>query len=291
MTIFLNVCKELIERVLQKTNADSLIADNSSYKKRVTVVSETQRKMTLEFLDKKLTPFVEQSSDKENVISLKQFLDTFYSEVEKFRKSHTMKPKRLNKTLADLSLNLERSYSNLAFSDSNFLLDTKEEKEDVFNILCTHALYYLVEDIICPENNVFVKTCNTVSSFFSKSSAEIRKEKEQCLMKHLNLCKVKIEGLDKTKENYKTLRNLIVVEEINTILRENAKICVESQPIPTIPVQINPVMVAHFKVPTTKPSRGRLKIALENALEQIYELDPSLKPENNTQNLVSSFYG
>lgn len=127
---------------------------------------------------------------------------------------------------------------------------------------------------------MLAKIYETVSNTISHSTAiEIRAKKEDCLMKHILRCKEKLDGLDKEKSNYKELRKTFVLEAIDAIQRENAGICEESKPIDSIPVQVTLIAVARVKAPTIKPSRGRLKVAMDNALEEIKERCPSVSEE------------
>jgi len=93
--------------------------------------------------------------------------------------------------------------------------------------------------------------------------------KEQCLFKHLIACDKELNGLDKRGKDYVELRWNAVVRTIATIERENTKICKESQAIGSLPIQISAFALLNVKAPPIKPSRGRLKVTLQNALEEI----------------------
>lgn len=296
MTIFVKTSQELIERVLIKSIEDSIADDKSMLFSwwRDTSISEEQRKITRD-LQKIIAAFLNKESDKHSLETLKTIMSKIDTDVEEYRKTQKWDRGHLNATLTGINSNLDRFYNKISALKINpvepvneahsakksfSLLDIVDD-EDPFNILCAHAVYYLGEHILCPpEDGVFIKIANSVCSYISESSAiQVRAQKEDCLIHHLLACKKKIDGLDKDGDDYQILRKTFVIDEIKAILRDNAAICEESKPISTIPVQVTAFAVARIKAPGMKPSRGRLKVAMENALEEIGEV---LAPQQQT---------
>lgn len=289
MTIFVKTSQELIERVLIKSIEDSIADDKNVLYSwwRNTSISEEQRKVTRD-LQKIIAAFLNKESDKHSLEALKTIMSQVDTEVEDYRKKQKWDRGHLNATLTGINSNLDRFYNKISALGINpvesvddtqgakksFSLVDVVDDDDPFNILCAYAVYYLGEHILCPpEDGVFIKIANSVSSCISQSSAiEVRAQKENCLINHILACKKKIDGLDKEGDDYHVLRRTFVIEEINAILRDNTTICEESKPISTIPVQLTAFAVAKIKAPSMKPSRGRLKVAMENALEEIGEV-------------------
>jgi hypothetical protein len=272
MTIFLKVCKELIDRVLTKSIEDSIAADQYSfYRKKA--LSEKQRSTTRD-LQKIVDEFLTQEDDKHNVTGLQGILSIVDTEIENYRKTFKEARGHLNNALTHIHSGLDRFYYKLLYLEDIKLLEVPEDEADSFNILCSYALYYLGEHIICPpEEGAIQKTCKAVSTLvFDSSSIEIRDQKEKCLISHLIECKKKIDGLDRTGEKYQELRKTHVIDTINAILKENNDICEDSKPISTFSIQLNVFLNAKVPAPKMKPSRGRLDVAMNNALDRIKEV-------------------
>ncbi|AWN72748.1 hypothetical protein LEAN103870_03150 [Legionella anisa] len=304
-SIFVRTTKALTDRVLNKSIEDSIKDDTGMFYGyfRDTKHSEQQRSLT-RTLQKCISDFSKEDTDKNNLATIKEQISTIDTAVEVLRKKKSWNRGDLNETLSKLNSSLDRFYRALveipALAEKTFLLEKASlgekktflgdkpfslidvaDDDDPFNLLCAHAAYYLGEHIICPpEEGMLAKIYETVSNTISHSTAiEIRAKKEDCLMKHILRCKEKLDGLDKEKSNYKELRKTFVLEAIDAIQRENAGICEESKPIDSIPVQVTLIAVARVKAPTIKPSRGRLKVAMDNALEEIKERCPSVSEE------------
>lgn len=287
-SIFVRTAKALIDRVLNKSIEDSIAGDKGMFYGyfRDTKHSEQQRDITRN-LQKYIADFSEEKNDKKNLESIKELISKTDTAVELLRARKSWKRGGLNDTLSELNSSLDRFYRSLSERSFHFL-DVADD-DDPFNLLCAHAAYYLGEHILCPPGEgMLAKIYETVSNTISHSTAiEIRAKKEECLMKHILKCKEKLDGLDKEKPNYKDLRKTFVIEAIEAIQRENAGICEESKPIDSIPVQVTLIAVAKVKAPTIKPSRGRLKVAMDNALEEIKERCPSAEKEKREEDSSS----
>ncbi|KTD72285.1 hypothetical protein [Legionella tucsonensis] len=287
-SIFVRTAKALIDRVLNKSIEDSIADDNGMFYGyfRDTKHSEQQRSIT-RTLQKYIADFSEEKNDKKNLESIKELISKTDTAVELLRARKSWKRGGLNDTLSELNSSLDRFYRSLSERSFHFL-DVADD-DDPFNLLCAHAAYYLGEHILCPPGEgMLAKIYETVSNTISHSTAiEIRAKKEECLMKHILKCKEKLDGLDKEKPNYKDLRKTFVIEAIEAIQRENTGICEESKPIDSIPVQVTLIAVAKVKAPTIKPSRGRLKVAMDNALEEIKERCPSAEKEKREEDSSS----
>jgi hypothetical protein len=272
MTIFVRTAKELIDRVLNESIKESISEDSGTFSGffRDTKHSEQQRTYTRD-LQKLIASFSAKDTDKKSLDALKDLISITDITVQLFRQQKSWERGSLNETLSKLNSNLDRFYRLLSEKSFNFI-DVPDDN-DPFNLLCAHAVYYLGEHILCPPKpGMLAQIYQSVSSSISHSTAiEIRARKEECLLKHIIECNRKLCGLDNEKENYKDLRKTFVKEAIAAINRENAEICEESKPIEAIPVQLTLIAVAKVKAPTMKPSRGRLKVAMENALEEIEE--------------------
>ena len=285
MTIFVRTAQALIDRVLNKSIEDSIADDNGILYGwfRNTTNSEQQRTLTRN-LQKYVADFKLEDTDKQNLTGLQELISKTDGAVEKLRSQKSWSRGGLNDTLSALNSSLDRFYRYLGEKSETSEKSEKSEKaekaftfidvaddDDPFNLLCAHAAYYLGEHILCPpEEGMLAKIYEKVSNTISNATAiEIRAKKEECLMKNILLCKKKLEGLDPDKPDYKNLRRTFVIEAIQAIHRENAEICIESKPIDSIPVQVTLIAVARIKAPTIKPSRGRLKVAMDNAFEEI----------------------
>ncbi|HHF7367503.1 TPA: hypothetical protein ACPSKY_002637 [Legionella bozemanae] len=282
-SILVRTVKALIDRVLNKSIEDSIADDNGMFYGyfRDTKHSEQQRGLT-RTLQKCISDFATEDTDKNNLATIKEQISKIDTAVELLRAKKSWKRGGLNDTLSELNSSIDRFYRSL--NERAFSFIDVADDDDPFNLLCAHAAYYLGEHIICPPGEgMLAKIYETVSNTISHSTAiEIRAKKEECLMKHILKCKEKLDGLDKEKPNYKELRKTFVIEAIDAIQRENAGICEESKPIDSIPVQVTLIAVAKVKAPTIKPSRGRLKVAMDNALEEIKERCPSVSEEAKT---------
>ncbi|CAM2874591.1 coiled-coil protein [Legionella steigerwaltii] len=279
MTIFVRTAQALIDRVLQKSIEDSIADDNGVISGifRDTKHSEQQRALTRN-LQKYVADLKPEDTDKKNLAALQELISKTDGAVEKLRSLKSWSRGGLNDTLSALNSSLDRFYRYLGEkseksenSENAFTFIDVADDDDPFNLLCAHAAYYLGEHILCPpEEGMLAKIYEKVANSISNSTAiEIRAQKEECLMKNILICKKKLEGLDPDKPDYKNLRKTFVNEAIQAIHRENAKICEESKPIDSIPVQVTLIAVARVKAPTIKPSRGRLKVAMDNAFEEI----------------------
>ncbi|WP_454781410.1 hypothetical protein [Legionella sp. WA2022007384] len=280
MTIFVRTAQALIDRVLNKSIEDSIAGDNGMIYGwfRDTKNSEQQRNVT-RTLQKLVADFEPADTDKQNLVNLQDLISKTDGAIEKLRALKSWNRGGLNDTLSALNSSLDRFYRYLGEkSETSEKSDKKlftfidvADDDDPFNLLCAHAAYYLGEHIICPpEEGMLVKIYEKVANTISNATAiEIRSKKEECLMKNILNCKKKLEGLDPDKPDYKELRKTFVIEAIQAIHRENAEICEESKPIDSIPVQVTLIAVARVKAPTIKPSRGRLKNAMDNAFEEI----------------------
>jgi hypothetical protein len=270
MTIFVRTAKELIDQVLNESIKKSIAEDSGTFSGffRDTTHSEQQRTYTRE-LQKLIASFSAKDTDKNNLDSLKDLISKTDITVQLFRQKKSWQRGDLNETLSKLNSSLDRFYRFLSEKSFNFV-DVADD-DDPFNLLCAHAVYYLGEHIICPPKpGMLAQIYESVSNSISHSTAiEIRARKEECLLKHIIECHRKLCGLDSEKENYKDLRKTFVKEAIAAIHRENTEICEESKPIEAIPIQFTIIAVAKVKAPTIKPSRGRLKVAMDNALEEI----------------------
>ncbi|MBI2785094.1 MAG: hypothetical protein HYX60_01820 [Legionella longbeachae] len=280
MTIFIRTVQALIDRVLNKSIEDSIKEDSGTISGlfRNTKHSEQQRQFTRN-LQQIVISFSTEDTDKNNLATIKDLISKTDTAVEKLRAKKSWKRGALNNTLSTLNSNLDRFYSALNEKSFNFI-DIADD-DDPFNLLCAHAIYYFGEHIICPpDEGMLAKIYDTVSNTISHSTPiEIRAKKEECLMKQILECKRKLNGLDREKTNYNDLRKTFVIEAIQAIQRENAEICQESELIDTIPVQVTLIAVAKIKAPTIKPSRGRLKVAMDNALEEIESRKPVEREE------------
>ncbi|KTD69603.1 MULTISPECIES: hypothetical protein [Legionella] len=283
MTIFVRTAQALIDRVLNKSNEDSIAEDKGVIYGwfRDTKHSEQQREVTRN-LQKLIADFQTEDTDKKNLAGMQDLISKTDVVVESMRAKKSWKRGDLNDTLSDLNSRLDRFYRYLGEKGEKADKSDKAEKklftfvdvaddDDPFNLLCAHAAYYLGEHILCPpEEGMLAKIYEKVANSISNATAiEIRAQKEDCLMKNILICKKKLEGLDPEKPDYKELRKTFVIEAIQAIHRENAEICEESKPIDSIPVQVTFIAVARVKAPTIKPSRGRLKVAMDNAFEEI----------------------
>ncbi|KTC91611.1 hypothetical protein OQJ18_11775 [Fluoribacter dumoffii] len=276
MTIFVRTAQALIDRVLNKSIEDSIADDNGMIYHffRDTQHSEQQRNITRS-LQKFVADFKEAETDKQNLAGLQKIISDIDSAVENMRIKKSWKRGVLNDTLSALNSSLDRFYRSLCEKSEKYekqvsFIDIPDD-DDPFNLLCAHAAYYIGEHILCPpEEGMLARIYEKVSNSISNSTAiEIRAKKEECLLKNIVHCKKKLEGLDPDKPDYKELRKTFVIEAIQAIHRENAEICEESKPIDSIPVQVTLIAVARVKAPTIKPSRGRLKVAMDNAFEEI----------------------
>ncbi|MCE0722199.1 MULTISPECIES: hypothetical protein [Legionella] len=312
-SILVRTAKALIDRVLNKSIEDSIADDNGMFYGyfRDTKHSEQQRTITRN-LEKLISDFSTEDTDKNNLEAIKDLISKTDTGVELLRAKKSWKRGGLNDTLSALNSSLDRFYRALvekpALAEKAFLIEKASlgekktslgekpfslidvpDDDDPFSLLCAHAAYYLGEHILCPPGEgMLAKIYETVSNSISHSTAiEIRAKKEECLMKHILKCKEKLDGLDKEKPNYTDLRKTFVLEAIDAIQRENAGICEESKPIESIPVQVTLIAVAKVKAPTIKPSRGRLKVAMDNALEEIKERCPTAEKEKSEESKLS----
>jgi hypothetical protein len=307
MTIFVKVAKQLIYRILAKYIKDSEHADDADKKAviphRTPVLSKAQRQMTLELLKKLIDhDYQKFANDKESLAFIKEEIGKADTAVEELRK--ISRPKRgrgsLNSTLSALNTNLDRVFNLLCIheekekekqqqkekqkqkkeeqkeqsekekEEQRLKFFDVEDTDDPFTILLCHSIYYLAEERICPvETNVFIYAISKAWSFWNGTSdVGIRQAKEECLIKNLVLCKETLIGFDKTTDNYQALRKRHVNLAIENIFRENLAICEESSPV-EIPVNVTVGLSVNIKLPKMRPSRGRLKTALQNAQTEI----------------------
>lgn len=273
MTIFVKAAKALIDRVLNKSMEESIASDNTLLSFfRNTELSDKQREFTRD-LQKKIDLFISLGKDKDSLDALKKIISETDSVVEKYRETKQWGRGHLNNTLEEINSKLERFFKVL--SNKEFQLVDIEDSQKPFHILCAHAAYYLGEEILCPAGEGLVaKAVNALSAKVSSaSSVEIRSQKEACLIRNIINCKKKLDALDTEKEGYNELCKTFVIEAIDTIKRENAEICEESKPVTSIPVQVSVLAVVNFKASGIKPSRGRLRVVMENALDDINDLE------------------
>ncbi len=268
MTIFVRVAKELIDEVLQESIKDSITKENSARSLfRDTELSENQRKHT-RALQTEIANFVSKENDKASLNALKDIIDKADGDVEKLRKEKKWPRGSLNQTLADLSINLERFYRALsALTRPNFQLLEILDDENPYHTLCAHAVYYIGENILLPcDESYLSKAIGLVSQ---TSVVSIRSQKEECLINNLIKCKETIDTMDKKKEAHDKICKDLVISTIETIQRENQKICKDSKPITTIPIQLTVFAAVNVRTPGMKPSRGRLEESMKNACEEI----------------------
>lgn len=89
MTTLVNICKELIIRVLT-SSIEASAADDAGFfsgKWRTKEVSQHQRKMTSDFLKEKIDSFRDMESDEKSLLALKKLISQFDAEVEEYRKT------------------------------------------------------------------------------------------------------------------------------------------------------------------------------------------------------------
>ncbi|MFJ1269658.1 hypothetical protein ACD661_13925 [Legionella lytica] len=272
MTIFVKAAKDLINRVLLKSIEDSIAEDKSSLYKwfRDTELSEKQRELT-RGLQKEIDDFKNLESDEKSLAALKKLITDTDLIVEEQRKLKKWPRGHLNETLTGINSTLDRFY-NLISSKTFKLVDLADNAEP-FNILCFYATYYLGENIMCPiEEDIFTKALDAIASKVSASPIEIRAQKEDCLIKNLIDCKKKINGSDTEHDEYADLCLIFVTDAIKAIMRENAEICEESKPVASLPIVSFSGLGLNVKASPIKPSRGRLRVAMENASDDIKDL-------------------
>ncbi|USQ13918.1 hypothetical protein J2N86_00785 [Legionella lytica] len=272
MTIFVKAAKDLINRVLLKSIEDSIAEDKSTLYKwfRDTELSEKQRELT-RGLQKEIDDFKNLDSDEKSLAALKKLVIDTDLIVQEQRKLKQWDRGHLNKTLTNINSTLDRFYNLI--STQTFKLTDLADNTEPFNILCFYAAYYLGENIMCPvEEDIFTKTLDTIASKVSSSPIEIRAKKEECLIKNLIDCKKKLDGLDTERDEYKDLCLTFVNDAIKAIMRENTEICEESKPVASLPIVSFSGLGLNVKASPIKPSRGRLRTAMQNAEEDIKDL-------------------
>lgn len=271
MTIFVTVAKALIDKVLQNSSEDSIAKDKGfSGFFRNTELSTKQREFTRN-LQKSIENFQDQDSDKDktSLTKLKKLINDTDNKVETQRKTQKLDRGVLNQTLTDINSNLERFYNTL-LQHVPILIDMKDDDQQAFHIFCRHAATYLGENIICPKKNGLLM--HTVERFSGTASVSIRSNKESSLMTQLNACHKKLRALNTESDDYNVLCNDFIIDAIKKVKAENATICQDSNPITTLPLQVTFLTKVELKQSVTKPTRGRLEIAMNNALTEIDQL-------------------
>ncbi|WP_058534075.1 hypothetical protein [Legionella saoudiensis] len=272
MTIFVKAAKDLINRVLLKSIEDSIAEDKKTVFSwfRDKELSDKQRELTRS-LQKEIDAFNGLETDSQSLAALKKLITDTDLIVEEQRKLKKWPRGHLNETLTGISSTLDRFY-NLISSKTFKLVDVADNDEP-FNILCFYAAYYLGENIMCPvEEDIFTKALDALASKVSSSPIEIRAQKEDCLIRNLIDCKKKINGSDTEHEEYDDLCLTFVTDAIKAIMRENAEICEESKPVASLPIVSFSGLGLNVKASPIKPSRGRLRVAMENASDDIKDL-------------------
>lgn len=270
MTIFIKAAKTLILRCLDKSMKESSAADEGWFGAlRNTELSEAQRTLTLK-LRRAIEDYAADESDDRNLANLKKLVLEIDTEVEKKRKESNYTRGTLNETLIKISSDLDR-FCNVLSGLSYKLIDIPSD-DDPFHILCAHSAFYFGENIFTPtEDGVLTKAFTAVGG---ASTVEIREKKEACLLLHLTACEKKLLAI---KDGYEDARKEAVLLEIQAIQRDNAKICVGSQVSSAIPVSVGFFATAQVSTPTIKPSRGRLEVSMQNAINEIDPTNSILK--------------
>ncbi|WP_133136186.1 hypothetical protein [Legionella rowbothamii] len=279
MTIFVKAAKDLINRVLLKSIEDSIAEDKKALLSwfRDKDLSEKQRELT-RALQKEIDAFNSLDSDEKSLAALKKLITDTDLIVQEQRKLKQWARGHLNDTLTNINSTLDRFYNMI--STQTFKLIDLEDNTEPFNILCFYAAYYLGENIMCPvEEGVFTKAMDTIASKVSVCTIEIRAQKEECLIKNLIDCKKKLVGLDTERDEYADLCLTFVTDAIKAITRENAEICEESKPVASLPIVSFSGLGLNVKASPIKPSRGRLRVAMDNANDDIKDLCAENKPK------------
>ncbi|KTD57516.1 hypothetical protein [Legionella shakespearei] len=270
MTIFIKAAKTLILRCLDQSMKESSAADQGWFGGlRNADLSEKQRNLTLK-LRRAVEDYASDESDKKNLENLKELVLGIDTEVEKIRKEAAYTRGHLNDTLTKINSDLDR-FCNVLSGLSYKLIDIPSD-DDPFHILCAHSAFYFGENIFTPtEDGVLTKAFTAVGG---ASTVEIREKKEACLLLHLTACEKKLLAI---KDGYEDARKEAVLLEIQAIQRDNAKICVGSQVSSAIPVSVGFFATAQVSTPTIKPSRGRLEVSMQNAINEIDPTNSILK--------------
>ncbi|MDR3504227.1 MAG: hypothetical protein P4L79_16800 [Legionella sp.] len=279
MTIFVKAAKDLINRVLLKSIEDSIAEDKKTLLSwfRDKDLSEKQRELT-RALQKEIDAFDNLNSDERSLAALKKLITDTDLIVQEQRKLKQWPRGHLNDTLTNINSTLDRFYNMI--STQTFKLADLGDNAEPFNILCFYAAYYLGENIMCPvEEDIFTKALDAIASKVSTSPIEIRAQKEECLIKNLIDCKKKLDGLDTERDEYTDLCLTFVTDAIKAITRENAEICEESKPVASLPIVSFSGLGLNVKASPIKPSRGRLRVAMDNASDDIKDLCAENKPK------------
>ena len=263
-TIFLRAAKKLITKCLDKSMAEASAADLSwrgGFRNKE--LSNKQKDLTIKLRGK--INNLSGTSDEENLTSLKKDIIDIEAQVTAVRTHHNEGRKTLNSTLTKINADLDRFYSDLKRLSYN-LIDIPYD-QDSFSLLCYQATYYFGENIFIPvEENTLIKA---FKDFSGMSSIDIRAKKEHCLLEHLASLAKK---LDAIKEDHVDARIDCVIKEIEAIQRGNAKICIDSQITGTLPISINVAATVNVSTSPVKPSRGRLEIRMQKAIEKIHKV-------------------
>jgi len=219
--------------------------------------------------------------DVENLANIRNTISEIDIEVEKTRKQATPARPRgnLNDTLVDINSKLDRFYNkSLAFKLINI-----PDDEDVFNIFCKHAAFYFGENIFFPETENLLDKALAITGL--SAPVDIRDNKEDCLITHLISCKKTLDSIkegfeyeDERKEGfeYEDERKKSVINAIESIQRGNTDICNDAKYTSFIPISPIPdvtfVPRVRLEALSIKPSRGRLRESMNEALKEIEKI-------------------
>lgn len=276
MTIFIKAVKILMLQCLDES-MDEASAKNQGWLGgwRNAELCKKQKELTLK-LRRKIEDFVPLDTDAQSLVALKKAISEIDAEVEETRKNYEYARGNLNKTLTQMSSDLERFYNSV--SSLSYKLNDIEDTKHPFHILCAHAAYYFGENIFYPSDEGYLS--KAVSSLVGATpTVSVREHKEACLLAHLKKCDDKLKSV-KEGEEFNEMRKELVLLEVDAIQRENAEICKHAQAITSVPISISFFATANVKAPTLKPSRGRLELCMKHVKEELDSLKV-LEPINS----------
>lgn len=288
MTIFFRAAQKFILASLEQSMEEASAANQGFFGGlRNAEINKAQKDLTSK-LKQFFTDFKCKSTDLESLAAIKKKVTETDAEVEKIRTAKGFERGHLNAVLTDINSNIERFYNAIRDWSGTMAVETSgksaeqlikfplidiPDNEDPFNILCALSAEYMASNIFEPvKDGILVKA---VEAVIGTSNVLTRKMKEDCLLKNVYLCQHRLNGL---KEGSGALRKELVILQIETIQRENAKICKDAKISGSIPVSLSVIATANVMTPSVKPSRGRLEKCMQEALTEIGTLVAEIAP-------------
>lgn len=270
MTIFFDLARFfLIQRITEIHNKSSA-ADNSLRNTLVsraslgllgrnTSLSQIKRNLAKDLISE-LKQIEGENNDTINLQLFKKFIEDYRKKAEKESKNKNCLPGHFESAMGE---NL--SFLTAFFEKSQLLniINIPKDK-DPLHIFYYFALFYfglklnkltIFEQIA---RNPRITTCSQLST-----------EKAECLVKHVEECRMDLETIRTDLPNYDQVRKIRVLECLNKLRRENEQLCENHKKFINIPVRVGGLSTVEITLPAMKPELGDLGKIIEKARTEI----------------------